>query len=262
MDMNLLKGMRGFFALVAVIGTMAAVLPASADIIILNVDREIQVKGVASAGAENDSFDVVQTGPASGLFNAFLDDSASAGSAVGTAAPEGPAAWVDASASQSSSIGAADFLAIGSVSAVAGTIPDPNFIYSANSWDHSEFEVIFQLTTPYMMDFSGFHDYSESGAANPSGGIRLQGPGGFDLFFGNQTFDVHQLLLPGDYTLMGRAGVDCSAPSGQGGGQSTIMEEYGLSLCLAGAEVPEPSTIVLLGLGAVTLLYRKVKGLA
>ena len=259
--MNLLKGMRSFFSLVTVIGTMAAVLPASADIIILNVDREIQVRGVASAGAENDSFDVVQTGPASGSFNALLVDSASAGSAVGTAPPEGPAAWVEASAFQLSNIGAADFQAIGSVSAVAGTIPDPNFIYSANSWDHSEFEVIFQLTTPYMMDFSGFHDYSESGAANPSGGVRLQGPG-VDLWYGNQTFDVSQLLLPGDYTLTGRAGVVCSQPSGQGGGESSIVEEYGLSLFLTGTQVPEPSTIVLLGLGAVTLLYRKVKGSA
>jgi len=253
--MSLLKEMRGFFSLVAVIATMAAVLPANADIIILNVDREVYIRGIASAGAENDPFEAVQAGPASGTFDALLADSASAGSAAGPAPPYGPAAWVDASASQSSSIGAADFQATGFVSAVAGTIVDPDFLYSAISWDHSEFEVIFQLTTPYMMDFSGFHDYSESGAANPSGGVRLQGPG-VDLWYGNQTFDVSQLLLPGDYTLTGRAGVVCSQPSGQGGGESSIVEEYGLSLFLTGTQVPEPSTIVLLGLGAVTLLYR------
>lgn len=91
------------------------------------------------------------------------------------------------------------------------------------------------------------------------GGVSLQGPSA-NFLFKDESFDVSGfLLLPGDYNLTGRVSLIADSPPGMYGGVSGVAEQFSLECTLTPVVVPEPCTLVLLGMGTVTLVYRRVR---
>ena len=128
---------------------------------------------------------------------------------------------------------------------------------------HAVFEVMFLLTTPYLVDLQGFQGFLwGQGAAMGMGGVALQGPS-VNFLFKDETFDVTGLLLaPGNYTLTGRVSLTADSPPGMDGGESGVAERFSLECNLTPTVVPEPCTLLLLATGAAALLYHRVRNMA
>jgi len=226
---------------------------AGADIIYNSIARDISTDGSASFNTQNDSFNVSDTGPSStGPWSSSFSESATVEAPTGAT---GTLAWALGDVSQDSDLGSFGFFGSGLLDIVAGTALGSLEGVSANAHGRSEFEVDFTLTTQYLADFSASHSVLESGAAAPLGVIQLQGPG-IDYAINNDTLTLTGiLLLPGDYHFEAWVSGSALDLPGEYGGGSSVVGAYSFNLSLA--SVPEPSTMILLGIGTLALAARR-----
>jgi hypothetical protein len=226
---------------------------AGADIIYNSITRDISTSGSASFNTQNDSFNVSDTGPSStGPWSSIFSESATVGAGAG--APD-IVAWALGDVSQDSDLGSFGFFGSGALDIVAGTALGSLEGVSANAHGKSEFEVDFTLTSGILADFSASHSVLESGAAAPLGVIQLQGPG-IDYAINNDTLNLTDiLLLPGDYHFEAWVSGSADDLPGEYGGGSFVVGSYSFDLSLA--SVPEPSTMILLGIGTLALAARR-----
>jgi len=228
--------------------SVAAIPCAEADIIIVSVDRSISTEGSAT-DARTGAFDSFSESDSQSSPSGAFISSVSGDASVSTA-------WATGEASQNSTVGSSSFVANGAGTITAGTVADPSFLYYSDAEAHSAFEVVFSLTTPYLMDLEGSQGFVwGQGAAMSMGGVSLLGPG-VNLLFKDESFDISDyLLMPGGYTLEGHVSIIADSPPGQDGGESGVEEHFSLNCLLTSAVVPEPSTIILLGMGAAALAW-------
>jgi len=149
---------------------------------------------------------------------------------------------VDATATQTSSIGGSLVVAEGSARA-AGFL---DFGHGASISSASELELAFELPSASPWDVQASVDHDE-GLGSFFAEIVLQGPGGTFLHLLSEDAFAGRLELgPGQYTLRARA-VAIASPD-------DIDSDSGrAAFSLRLAEVPEPGTLALVGVGALVL---------
>ena len=244
-----------YVRVVLAIAFLAAVwVPAAtADIIYDTAVRDISTSGSASYDVENNTFNVSDAAPSLiGSWSSSLNESVAAG-------PIGGAvdflSWSVGHAGQDSSIGASGFSGSGSLDVIAGTAAGSLDGASAHAQGMSEFKLDFTLTAATLASFSASHSVYESGAAAPLGVIQLQGPG-IDIAINNDTLDLFDiLLLPGAYHFEAWVSGFADDLPGEYGGESSVVGNYQFSLTLG--VIPEPMSVLILGLGAAAMAVRK-----
>jgi hypothetical protein len=161
----------------------------------------------------------------------------------------GPFSGANATATQTSSIGGSLVLAEGSARA-SGFL---DFGDTANISSASQLELAFELAIAGPWDVQASVDHDE-GLGSFFAEIVLQGPGGTLLhLLSDDAFAGRLDLAPGQYTLRARAVADANPDD--------IDSDSGrASFSLRLAEVPEPGTLALVGLGALLLGTRRRKG--
>lgn len=226
---------------------------AGADIVYDTVVRDIVTDGSATFDIENNSFNVSDTAPSTlGAWSSSLDQTVVAG--VGVAGVDYLAlsrGYVD----QDSNVGASGFSGSGALNVIAATTLGSLDGVSAHSHGKSEFSLDFTITTATLANFSASHSIYESGAAAPLGVIQLQGPG-IDFAINNDTLDLFNILLqPGAYHFEAWVSGFADDLPGEYGGESSVVGNYRFNLSLG--VIPEPATLLILGIGAAAMAVRK-----
>ena len=226
---------------------------AGADILYNTVARDISTSGSASYYTQNNTFNVSDAAPSpTGSWSSSLSEAVAAGPEAG--APDF-LAWASGGVSQDSNVGSSGFSGSGELDIVSGTAIGALEGVSANVHGKSEFKLDFTLTTATLANFSASHSVYESGAAVPLGVIELQGPG-IDYAINNDALNLINILLqPGDYHFEGWVSGSADDIPGEYGGGSSVVGSYSFNLSLA--SIPEPSTMLLLSIGALVLSVRK-----